>query len=55
MTKRERILQASGNVAGLCNWAEAMCKYHGVAAVVEPKILALHGAEADLKVPCRTI
>lgn len=23
--------KASGNVAGLCNWAEAMCKYHAVA------------------------
>lgn len=25
--------KASGNVAGLCNWAAAMCKYHEVAKV----------------------
>ena len=25
--------KASGNVAGLCNWAESMCKYHEVAKV----------------------
>lgn len=42
--------KASGNVAGLCNWAEAMCKYHKIAKVVEPKIVALKGAEAELKV-----
>lgn len=41
--------QASGNVAGLCNWAEAMCTYHEVAKVVEPKIEALRGAESQLK------
>lgn len=42
--------KASGNVAGLCNWAAAMCKYHVVAKVVEPKIAALREAEAELKV-----
>ena len=25
--------KASGNVAGLCNWAASMCKYHAVAKV----------------------
>ena len=48
-----RALQASGNVAGLCNWAAAMCTYHEVAKVVEPKIVALRGAEAKLKVAMR--
>ena len=42
--------KASGNVAGLCNWAEAMCTYHDVAKVVEPKIATLREAEAELKV-----
>ena len=46
-------LQASGNVAGLCNWANAMCTYHEVAKVVEPKILALRESEAELKVAMR--
>eukprot|EP00887_Chlorella_sp_A99_P001633 scaffold8.g1633.t1 len=45
--------KASGNVAGLCNWAESMCKYHMVAKVVEPKIAALHEAEAELRVAVR--
>jgi dynein heavy chain len=45
--------KASGNVAGLCNWAEAMCTYHVVAKVVEPKIVTLREAEAELKVRCR--
>jgi hypothetical protein len=36
--------------AGLCNWAAAMCKYHEVAKVVEPKIAALRAAESELKV-----
>lgn len=40
--------QASGNVAGLCNWASAMCTYHSVAKEVEPKIVALWDAEARL-------
>lgn len=44
--------KASGNVAGLCNWAEAMCTYHDVAKVVEPKIATLREAEAELKVSC---
>jgi hypothetical protein len=43
-------MQASGNVAGLCNWAEAMCTYHVVAKVVEPKIATLRVAEDELKV-----
>lgn len=47
------MVQASGNVAGLCNWAAAMCTYHEVAKVVEPKIVALRGAEAKLKVAMR--
>lgn len=42
--------KASGNVAGLCNWANAMCSYHTVAKVVEPKIISLRGAEAELKI-----
>lgn len=46
----ESAAKASGNVAGLCNWAEAMCSYHNVAVVVEPKIYALREAEAELKV-----
>lgn len=46
----EAARKASGNVAGLCNWAAAMCKYHNVAKVVEPKIAALRAAEAELKV-----
>lgn len=46
----ESAKKASGNVAGLCNWAESMCKYHEVAKVVEPKIAKLHEAEAELRV-----
>eukprot|EP00882_Tetradesmus_deserticola_P025923 GHRQ01028511.1.p1 GENE.GHRQ01028511.1~~GHRQ01028511.1.p1 ORF type:complete len:388 (+),score=180.97 GHRQ01028511.1:158-1165(+) len=46
----ESARKASGNVAGLCNWAAAMCKYHVVAKVVEPKIAALRAAESELKV-----
>ncbi len=42
-------VQASGNVAGLCNWAAAMVKYHEVAVMVEPKIVTLRGAEAELR------
>ncbi len=37
-------------MAGLCNWAEAMCTYHNVAKVVEPKIKTLRESEAELKV-----
>lgn len=29
----ESAKKASGNVAGLCNWAASMCKYHEVAKV----------------------
>lgn len=46
----EAAQKASGNVAGLCNWAEAMCSYHNVAVIVEPKIQALREAESELKV-----
>eukprot|EP00798_Chlamydomonas_sp_ICE-L_P031303 gene31303-6451_t len=46
----EAARKASGSVAGLCNWAEAMCTYHTVAKVVEPKIVTLREAEAELKV-----
>lgn len=42
--------QASGNVAGLCNWAEAMCTYHAVEKDVAPKIARLREAEAELRV-----
>jgi hypothetical protein len=35
---------------GLCNWAAAMCKYHEVAKVVEPKIATLRAAEAEFKI-----
>ena len=45
----ESAQKASGNVAGLCNWANAMETYHFVAKEVEPKIIALRGAEAELK------
>lgn len=45
----ESAKKASGNVAGLCNWAAAMCKYHEVAKVVEPKIISLQVAEAELR------
>ena len=44
------LVQASGNVAGLCNWAEAMCTYHAVEKDVAPKIIKLRAAEAELKV-----
>ena len=44
----ESAKKASGNVAGLCNWAEAMCKYHVVAREVEPKILRLKESEKEL-------
>eukprot|EP00983_Pelagomonas_calceolata_P097094 1158208-Pelagomonas_calceolata.AAC.14 len=40
--------KASGNVAGLCNWAAAMCTYHEVAKVVEPKIAKLREAEVGV-------
>ena len=43
-------MQASGNVAGLCNWAEAMCTYHAVEKDVAPKISKLRAAEAELEV-----
>ena len=46
----ESAKKASGNVAGLCNWAQAMSSYHSVAKVVEPKIAALRASEAELKV-----
>lgn len=45
----ESARKASGNVAGLCNWAESMCKYHAVAKFVEPKIVALQKAESELQ------
>lgn len=37
-------------MAGLCSWCKAMCTYHEVAKVVEPKIAALKASEAELKV-----
>lgn len=40
--------KASGNVAGLCNWAESMCKYHIVAREVEPKIIRLKESQKEL-------
>ena len=45
--------KASGNVAGLCSWAQAMVTYHHVAKVVTPKIDALRSAEAELKIATR--
>ncbi|KDD73473.1 P-loop containing dynein motor region D4 protein, partial [Helicosporidium sp. ATCC 50920] len=45
----ESAKKASGNVAGLCNWADAMCKYHAVAKMVEPKIAALRQAEIEFR------
>lgn len=42
--------KASGNVAGLCNWARSMCDYHQVAKFVGPKIAKLRQAEAELSV-----
>ena len=46
----EMAQKASGSVAGLCNWCEAMKTYHFVAKVVDPKIIMLRAAEAELKV-----
>jgi dynein heavy chain len=40
--------KASGNVAGLCNWAESMCKYHQIARYVEPKIVRLNESQEEL-------
>lgn len=45
----ESAKKASGSVAGLCNWAESMCKYHQVAKAVEPKIIKLRAAEGELR------
>lgn len=49
----ESAKKASGNVAGLCNWAAAMCTYHAVAKEVEPKIRTLRAAEGELAVAQR--
>jgi hypothetical protein len=46
----EAAQKASGNVAGLCNWTKAMCTYHVIAKVVEPKIASLREAEGELKI-----
>lgn len=37
-------------MAGLCNWAAAMCTYHAVEKDVAPKTAKLREAEAELKV-----
>eukprot|EP00898_Chlorokybus_atmophyticus_P005691 jgi/Chlat1/6122/Chrsp409S05665 len=51
----ESAKKASGNVAGLCSWCKAMCTYHEVAKVVEPKIIKLHESEAELKAANRQL
>jgi dynein heavy chain len=40
--------KASNAAVGLCNWAQAMVTYHEVAKVVDPKIMSLRAAEAEL-------
>ena len=40
--------KASNAAVGLCNWAQAMVTYHEVAKVVDPKIMMLRAAEAEL-------
>eukprot|EP00899_Mesostigma_viride_P009796 jgi/Mesvir1/18818/Mv04309-RA.2 len=47
--------KASGNVAGLASWCMAMVTYHQVAKFVEPKIVALHEAEAQLKIASKQL
>ena len=37
-------------MAGLCNWAAAMCTYHTVEKDVAPKIVKLRAAEAELRI-----
>jgi dynein heavy chain len=49
----EAARKASGNVAGLCNWCKAMYTYHYIAVAVEPKIVMLREAEAELRVATR--
>eukprot|EP01028_Stygiella_incarcerata_P006636 TRINITY_DN270_c0_g1_i1.p1 TRINITY_DN270_c0_g1~~TRINITY_DN270_c0_g1_i1.p1 ORF type:complete len:4523 (-),score=1222.92 TRINITY_DN270_c0_g1_i1:192-13760(-) len=46
----DKARSASGNVAGLCTWVSSMCLYHEVAKIVQPKIIALREAEAQLRV-----
>jgi len=44
----ETAAKASGNVSGLCGWVVAMIAYYFIARFVQPKIVALKEAEAQL-------
>jgi dynein heavy chain len=44
----EDAAKASNAAVGLCGWAQAMVTYHEVAKVVDPKIMMLRAAEAEL-------
>jgi len=45
---KETAAKASGNVAGLCDWCNAMVNYFFIARFVQPKIEALREAESKL-------
>merc|ERR1719313_1455619 len=46
----EAARNASGDIAGLCDWCKAMVDYYFIAKFVAPKIEALKVAEAKLTV-----